>query len=254
MRLARLMTGESSLRAGARWVRAEGSTWVPVEDPYAAFARGAEPADVPGGLVFGDGLAGDFLPPCEPLLVVGIAQNGPEHHSPVQAWLKSPRTVVASGVSVTLRRDAGVPAIEGEIAVVIGKDTRGLTAANAHEYVLGVTAVNDVSSPDRAVLDPRNFEGKGGEGYTPLGPWIDTEAGIDEVPMTVRIDGVEQVSTGTWDLPSDIRTCLEYVSHWLRLGPGDVVMTGAPRSNFSVEPGALVEIEVAGMVLTTQTV
>lgn len=248
MRLARLAAPTSPHDGAARWVRAEGDTWVPVEDPFAAFARGEAPADLPGGTV-----TGAFLPPCEPLLVIGIAQNGPEHHSPVQAWLKSPRTVTPSGTPVTLRRDAGVPAIEGEIAVVIGKDTDGLTAENAHEYVLGVTAVNDVSSPDRAVLDPRNFEGKGGAGYTPLGPWIDTEAVIDEVPMTVRIDGVERVSTGSWDLPASIRECLVYVTHWLRLGPGDVIMTGAPRSNFSVEPGAFVEIEVAGMVLATQT-
>jgi len=249
VRIARLQHDESPLRDGACWVRAEGAAWVPVEDPFAAFARGEAPADVAGASPVG----GRFLTPCDPLLVVGIAQNGPEHHSPVQAWLKSPRTVVASGTPVALRRDAGVPAIEGEIAVVIGKDTEGLTAANAQEYVLGVTAVNDVSSPDRAVLDPRNFEGKGGAGYTPLGPWIDTEAGIDEVPMVVRIDGVERVSTGTWDLPASIRECLAYVTHWLRLGPGDVIMTGAPRSNFSVEPGAFVEIEVAGMVLATQT-
>ncbi|WP_285725955.1 fumarylacetoacetate hydrolase family protein [Psychromicrobium xiongbiense] len=244
MRLARLSTN-----AGFHWVRAEGSDWLPVEDPYEAFARGESPADA----VPSEPLNGEMLAPCQPVIVVGIAQNGPEHHSPVQAWLKSPRTVVASGIPLTLRRDAGIPAIEGEIAVVIGKDTLGLTAATAHQYVLGVTAVNDVSSPDRAVLDPRNFEGKGGEGYTPLGPWIDTECGIDEVAMVVRIDGAERVSTGTWDLPSTIRQCLEYVCHWLRLGPGDVVMTGAPRSNFSVAPGALVEIEVAGMTLVTPT-
>jgi 2-keto-4-pentenoate hydratase/2-oxohepta-3-ene-1,7-dioic acid hydratase in catechol pathway len=222
---------------------------VPLEDPFAAFARGEAPGDVAGALP----LSGEPLAPCDPVLVVGIAQNGPEHHSPVQAWLKSPRTLVPSGATVALRRDAGRPVIEGEVAVVIGKHTAGLTAENAHEYVLGVTAVNDISSPDRGAVDPRNFESKGGEGYTQLGPWIETEADIDDVPMIVLIDGVEQVRTGTGDLPASVRQCLQYVAHWLRLGPGDVVMTGAPRSNFRVEPGAFVEIDVAGMVLATPT-
>ena len=72
-----------------------------------------------------------MLAPSEPQVVVGIAQNGPDHPSPVQAWLKSPRTVVASGTAVTLRRDAGTPVAEGEIAVVIARGTAGLTVQNA---------------------------------------------------------------------------------------------------------------------------
>ncbi len=64
-------------------------------------------------------------------MIVGIAQNGPAHVSPVQAWLKSPRTVTAGGVDVVLRRDAGGQVAEGEIAVVIGRPTRGLTAQTA---------------------------------------------------------------------------------------------------------------------------
>ncbi len=244
MRIARLLGADGDV-VHARWA-ADG--WTPIEDPYDAFAAGRPPADLDAVVVVGEPLA-----PSDPLVVVGIAQNGPRHESPVQAWLKSPRSVVASGETVTLRSDAGTTVAEGEIAVVIGRDTAGLTAANAQDYVLGVTAVNDLSSPDRSAFDPRNFEAKSGDGYTPLGPWIDTDAAIDDVALALRVDGALVADAGARSLPVAIRDCLAYVAGWMRLGPGDVVMTGAPVAQAPIAPGAVVEVEVAGMRLVTPT-
>jgi 2-keto-4-pentenoate hydratase/2-oxohepta-3-ene-1,7-dioic acid hydratase in catechol pathway len=230
---------------GVHWVDRDRSL---LEDPFAALAAGRAPA------VSGPRIEGEPLPAVDPTVIVGIAQNGPSHPSPVQAWLKSPRTVVASGTEVVLRRDAGAAVAEGEICVVIGAATAGLTAENAHEYVLGVTAVNDLSSPDRSEADPRNFESKSGVGYTPLGTWIDTDAGIDDVVLTVAVDGVRAAETGSRELPMTIRECLAYVALWTPLGPGDLVMTGAPHSQAPVGPGQTVTIRVAGVELVTPLV
>lgn len=240
MLIARVSTPE-----GTCHVRADKASLQPIGDPYLAFVDGREPADE------GAAVTGDLIAPVEPVVIVGIAQNGPGHRSPVQAWLKSPRTVIGSGRAVTLRRDAGTAVAEGEIAVVIGRSTVGLTVENAHEYVLGVTAVNDLSSPDRGEWDPRNFESKSGVGYTPIGPWIDTAVGIDDVSLSVEVDGAHVADTGSGDLPMSIRECLAYVSAWSPLGPGDVVMTGAPHSQAQVRAGQTVTIRVAGVELIT---
>ncbi|WP_157155685.1 fumarylacetoacetate hydrolase family protein [Diaminobutyricimonas sp. LJ205] len=244
MRIARIVTPD-----GPHYAYAEGDAWVPCTDPYEAFAAGGHPLAAGGPVT--DAV---LLAPTEPRLVVGVAQNGPGHPSPVQAWLKSPRTVVASGTPVALRRDVGRVVIEGEVAVVIGRDTADVDAERAHEHVLGLTAVNDVSNPDRAAVDPRNFESKGGVGYTPLGPWIDTEADLDHAELEVRINGALRVATGSHELPASIAECIAYVSRWMPLGPGDVIMTGAPVSAFDAEPGDLVEITVAGARLVTPCV
>jgi len=230
---------------GVHWVDGDRSL---VEDPFAALAAGRAPA------VLGPRVDGEQLPAADPAVIVGIAQNGPAHPSPVQAWLKSPRTVIASGSEVVLRRDAGTAVAEGEICVVMGAATSGLTVENAHEYVLGVTAVNDLSSPDRGVADPRNFESKSGVGYTPLAAWIDTDAGIDDVALAVEVDGVRVAETGSRELPMAIRECLAYVALWTPLGPGDLVMTGAPHSQSPVSPGQTVTIRVAGVELVTPLV
>lgn len=242
MRIARLDVGGL-----VHHVREQDGAWIPIEDPYAAMSAGRVPADI-GGPV-----EGILLPPADPLLIVGIAQNGPAHVAPVQAWLKSPRTLTASGRPVRLRRDAGTTVAEGEVAVVIGRDTTGLTADDAHSFVLGVTAVNDLSSPDRGLVDPRNFESKAGDGYTPLGPWIDTSADIDKVTLSLRIGGTEKARTSSAELPVPIRECLAYVAAWTRLGPGDIVMTGAPHSSATVRPGEAMTVEVDGIRLVTPT-
>ena len=84
----------------------------------------------------------------------------------------------------------GTVNIEGELAVVIGRDTEGLTLENAFDYVLGYTVVNDVTNVDRNAVDEKTFQGKGGHGYTPLGPWIETElADPENVATTVTING-----------------------------------------------------------------
>ncbi len=244
MLIARIDTSD-----GVRTVRvaADGRSF-PIDDPYAAMAAGVEPRDA------ADAIIGRLVAPCLPTVVVGIAQNGPGHASPVQAWLKSPRTIVGPGATVSLRRDAGRTVAEAEVAVVIGRDTEGLTAGNAHEYVLGITAVNDLSSPDRAVFDPRNFESKSGEGYTPLGPWIDTALSLDDdLSMTLRVDGESRAETSAGRLPMSPRECLAYVAGWTTLGPGDVVMMGAPHSQARIHPGETVDVVIGDLLLTTPT-
>lgn len=244
MRIARVATAD-----GIRVVRVDDDgRYVPIDDPYAAFAAGREPQDATPPV------AGELLAPCTPTVVVGIAQNGPGHASPVQAWLKNPRTVAGSGTAVRLRRDAGQTVAEAEVAVVIGRDTTGLTVENAHTYVLGITAVNDLSSPDRAAVDPRNFESKSGEGYTPLGPWIDTALSLDDdMPMALRADGVTRAETSAGRLPITPRECLAYVAGWTTLGPGDVVMMGAPFSQAPIRAGESVEVAIGDLRLTTPT-
>lgn len=205
-------------------MRAEGDCWRIIEDPYAAFARGRDPRDE-GDLSAAGGPRP--LAPMEPLVLVGIAQNrgASDHPQAVQAWLKSSRTIVAHRETVRLRRDAGRTVAEAEIGVVIGRDTGdptdpALSEANAHEFVLGVTPVNDISYPDRAELDPRNFESKGGDGSTPLGPWIDTQMSIDKGLLALEIDGTRVRDTSAEAMPKPVQEALAYVDTLGALGTG----------------------------------
>jgi Fumarylacetoacetate (FAA) hydrolase family/Domain of unknown function (DUF2437) len=138
MRIARLDTP-----VGPRHAIWTGKEWELVEDCF------ADPPVCTGATIAPDDA--HLLAPCEPRVLVGIAHNktNNDHVLPIQAWHKSVRSVVSAGEVIQGRRDIGTVNIEGELAVVIGCDTEGITVDTAFDYVLGYTVVNDVTNVDR---------------------------------------------------------------------------------------------------------
>jgi 2-keto-4-pentenoate hydratase/2-oxohepta-3-ene-1,7-dioic acid hydratase in catechol pathway len=191
-----------------------------------------------------------FLAPVRPAVIVGIAHNVTinSHPLPIQAWLKSVHTLADPDAPIVAARGRGTVNVEGELAVVVGKTSAGLTPQNALEHVLGFTCVNDVTNVDQGAVDERNFQGKAGVNYTPLGPWIETDVpdpgliGID-----VIVNGEVRAKSGSFNLPSSVVDCLVYVTSWITLEPGDVVMTGAPGTAVAVLPGDQVDIDLGGI-------
>jgi 2-keto-4-pentenoate hydratase/2-oxohepta-3-ene-1,7-dioic acid hydratase in catechol pathway len=250
MRIARLQTNE-----GPRYAIWADESWALIEDPY------ADPP-VSTGVTVPAGEA-RLLAPSEPRVLVGIAHNksnsfnqgNPDHPLPIQAWHKSLRTVVGPDDDIVAQRDVGTVNVEGELAVVIGRNTDGITLATAFDYVLGYTVVNDVTNVDRNADDHKSFEGKGGHGYTPLGPWVETElTDPEQVATTVRVNGIVRAESGSFNLPSTVAESILYVARWVPLGPGDVIMSGAPNTFVAVSPGDTVEITLAGIGSLTNRV
>jgi 2-keto-4-pentenoate hydratase/2-oxohepta-3-ene-1,7-dioic acid hydratase in catechol pathway len=244
MRIARLATVD-----GPRYAVWADDAWAVIEDPY------ADPPLRTG--VTAPAADARLLAPCEPRVLVGIAHNktNNDHPLPIQAWHKSVRTVVGPDDDIVARRDVGTVNIEGELAVVIGRDTEGITLETAFDYVLGYTVVNDVTNVDRNAVDEKTFQGKGGHGYTPLGPWIETELGDPEqVATTVTINGSVKAESGSFNLPSTVAESILYVARWIPLGAGDVIMSGAPNTFVAVTPGDIVEITLAGIGTLTNRV
>nr|ABR66999.1 putative 2-keto-4 pentenoate hydratase [Arthrobacter sp. AK-1] len=152
-------------------------------------------------------------------------------------------------------RGVGPVNVEGELAIIIGKSTTGLKPDNASDYLLGYTISNDVTNAAQALIDERLFQAKAGVNYTPLGPWIETEVPDPEsVSIVVTINGRVQAESGTFNLSSTVLECLVYVTKWVTLQPGDVVMTGAPGTFAEVHPGDKVDITLGGIGTLTNTV
>ncbi|WP_461164414.1 fumarylacetoacetate hydrolase family protein [Arthrobacter sp. R4-81] len=244
MRLARIKTP-----TGPQFAVNRDGNWDHVNDLFAdtfSFTGGSTPE-----------AEAVFLAPVRPAVVVGIAHNLTinDHPLPIQAWHKSVHTVASPQDVIVAARGRGTVNIEGELAVVIGKSATSLTAGNALEHVLGFTCVNDVTNVDQGAVDERNFQGKAGVNYTPLGPWIETELpDPDLVGIDVAVNGEIRAKSGTFNLPSSVVDCLVYVTSWLTLEPGDVVMTGAPGTAVAVRPGDSVEISLGGLGILGNTV
>lgn len=244
MRLARILTA-----AGSRYAVLRNGDWHHIDDPFAdvlSFTGIKTPAE---GAV--------LLAPVNPAVLVGVGHNRADgdHPLPIQAWHKSVHTLANPGDDIQATRGVGVVNVEGELAAVIGKRATRLTSDNAKDHVLGYTVANDVTNADQGLIDERLFQAKAGANYTPLGPWIETEIeDPDRVSITVAINGHVKARSGSFNLPSSVVDCLVYVTKWVTLEPGDIVMTGAPGTFVTVHPGDRVDITLGGLGTLTNSV
>jgi 2-keto-4-pentenoate hydratase/2-oxohepta-3-ene-1,7-dioic acid hydratase in catechol pathway len=236
MRLARLATAE-----GPRSVLADGDHWAEIADPFAS-------AVTPTGARHPMADA-RLLAPVQPLVVLGMAHNGApgDRALPRQAFMKSPRTVIGPGENIVVDDDLGQVKVECELAVVIRRTCRHLTADEVPSVILGWTVGNDVTAVDQIPLDEKMTQSKHGDGFTPLGPWIETSLSPDDVAMTVRVNGQTVATASTAQLAWNVTEQLVYLTRYLTLGPGDVVLTGAPGTFAPVQPGDVAEVSLAGI-------
>ena len=147
-------------------------------------------------------------------------------------------------------RQGKVVHYEGELAVVIGKETRRVPETEALDYVFGYTCGNDVSE---RVIQAAEMEqgclliGKGFDTFKPLGPCITTDLDPGDLELTTRLNGEVKQHTKTSDLIFSVAQLISYTSEAVTLLPGDVIMTGTPSGVGPVKPGDVVEIEIEGI-------
>ena len=144
---------------------------------------------------------------------------------------------------------------ECELAIVIGRRARNVSADEALDYVLGYTCANDVSARDVQLrLDFQWVRGKSFDTFCPLGPWIETDMDPDRAPIRTRLNGQVMQESNTSDLIFSCAELIAFLSAGMTLLPGTVIMTGttsgvgfARKPPVFLQPGDTVEIEVEGI-------
>jgi 2-keto-4-pentenoate hydratase/2-oxohepta-3-ene-1,7-dioic acid hydratase in catechol pathway len=120
---------------------------------------------------------------------------------------------------------------EGELAVIIGKEGRGISKAKAFDHIFGYTVSNDVTARTLQHQHKQWFIGKSLDGYCPMGPMIVTgdEAGHpDTFHLKTKVNQETRQDASVADLIFDIPTLIECISAGITLKPGDIIATGTP--------------------------
>lgn len=135
---------------------------------------------------------------------------------------------------------------EAEVAVVIGRNARGVSPEEALDHVLGYTLLLDMSLRMTETERQERTQRKSYATFTPMGPWITT---ADEVPdpsaITLRAwrnDDLRQ-DASLKDLIVDVPELVSRASHVLPLEPGDVYATGSPAGVGQVQAGDVIRVE-----------
>jgi 2-keto-4-pentenoate hydratase/2-oxohepta-3-ene-1,7-dioic acid hydratase in catechol pathway len=196
-----------------------------------------------------------LLAPVLPGKIVGIGRNYVEHaremDSPVPSepllFLKAPSSVVGPRVPVVLPLESQRVEYEGEIAVVVRRRLRRATAEEAAQAVLGVTCACDVTARDLQRKDATFARAKSFDTFCPLGPAILVGADLDDLALTMRLNGAERQRGHTREMVFGIVDLLVYTSRMMTLEPGDVLLTGTPGGVGPIAGGDLLEVEVSGV-------
>jgi len=136
---------------------------------------------------------------------------------------------------------------EGELAVVIGRLARDIRAEDAYRVILGYTCANDVTLRDLQKTDDQWARAKGFDGSCPLGPWIETDVDPNDVTVETRLNGEVRQRGSSVDMVYGVATLIEYITSFMTLLPGDVLLTGTPEGVGRLAAGDVVEVEVEGV-------
>ncbi|MGB8651499.1 MAG: fumarylacetoacetate hydrolase family protein [Mycobacteriales bacterium] len=208
-----------------------------------------------------------LLAPVLPSKVVCIGKNYADHvaemggHSGTSTapadpvvFLKPSTSVIGPGDPIVLPRNSTRVDHEAELGIVIGRLCREVPRARALDVVLGFTIGNDVTARDHQQADGQWTRGKSHDTFCPLGPWVETDIDATDLAVRCTVDSELRQDGRTSQLLHDIPAVIEWVTAFMTLLPGDVILTGTPAGVGPLSAGCTVSASVEGIGTLTNPV
>jgi 2-keto-4-pentenoate hydratase/2-oxohepta-3-ene-1,7-dioic acid hydratase in catechol pathway len=145
---------------------------------------------------------------------------------------------------------------EAELAVVIGKGGRDIAPEHAAAHVFGYTCVNDVTALEMLHADASFAQWtrcKSMDGFTPFGPWIETELDLSQAQVVARVNGRERQNYPVSDMFFSPLELVSRLSRDVTLQPGDLISCGTSLGAMPWQVGATVEVVVEGIGVLSNT-
>lgn len=207
----------------------------------------------------------ELLAPAEPSKIVCVGRNYldhikelgnmlPDNSLPKEPgiFLKGPNALAEPGGTVAYPDWTESFHFEGELALVMGRQCRNLSESEALSAVFGYTCALDLTARDRQKTDLQWFRAKAADRFCPLGPWLETDLDPRDLRVQTRVNGQTRQDGRTAQMIFDVPQMLAYITRYVTLEPGDVVLTGTPDGVGPLSRGDRVDVEVEGVgTLTT---
>jgi len=196
-----------------------------------------------------------LLAPVEPSKVAAFGRNYAEHAKELGnevpeipiVFLKPSTSVVGPGAVVEYPALTSDLHYEGELAVVIGRRCKAVSAEDVADVVFGYTVANDLTMRDIQKSEGQWTRGKGFDGACPLGPWVETELDPSALSLRSTVNGELRQDGSTADMLRDVAECVSWISQAMTLLPGDVVLTGTPAGVGSLQRGDEIAVTIEGI-------
>lgn len=200
-----------------------------------------------------------FLPPVQPRTVIGLALNFADHAQELNLDRPEEPTIFFKPVSTLIGHLAPIhypPGArfvhyEAELAVVIGRTARNVSAKRALEVVAGYTVANDVTCRDYITNTFRPpVRAKGWDTFGPIGPYlVDRDDVVDpgQLDISTWVNGELRQHGNTRSLVYGVPELIEFITAFMTLEKGDLILTGTPKGISPVAIGDVIRCEVAGL-------
>ena len=201
-----------------------------------------------------------FLTPTDPKKVIAVGLNYKSHLGErAQAaypglFAKFPTSLIPHDAAITYYEDATDLHYEGEMVLIIGKFTQNVSEAEAPDHIFAVAPGNDVSERAWQDNDLQWLRAKGADTFGPVGPVMARGVNYNNLLLETRLNGEVKQSQRTADLIFGTAEIVSYVSRYVTLEAGDMIFTGTPGSTSAMQPGDVVEVELEGVGLLTNTI
>ncbi len=156
-------------------------------------------------------------------------------------FMKATTSIIGANDAIMIPKDSVKTDWEVELAVAIGRVARYVDETDALEYAAGYCIANDVSERAFQIEGTGQWvKGKSADTFCPLGPYLATS---DEVPdpqnlrLWLEVDGTRYQDGSTDDMIFGVAHLISYVSRYMTLMPGDLILTGTPSGvGFGLKP------------------
>ena len=196
-----------------------------------------------------------LLPPARPTKIICVGRNYRKHVEEMGEevppepgfFLKAPNALAAPGADIPYPSFTKSFHYEGELAVVIDRRMRRVPEEKALSYVLGYTCALDLTARDVQKTDLQWIRAKSADGFCPLGPWIETELDPSDLALRTFVNGEIRQNSRTSMMIFSVPFLLSYITRFMTLEPGDVLLTGTPEGVGELRVGDEVAVEIEGI-------
>ena len=200
--------------------------------------------------------------PFEPLTFYAAGVNYEDHVREAAALLgrepdlpekadvgyRANNALIAHGEPIVIPRDATERVqYEGELVVVIGKKVKNVSEEEALDCILGYTIGNDVSERTWQADDRTLWRAKNTDTFKPMGPWIETDVGLDSLQTTVRVNDNVVSQFPTNNMIFGVAHYISEMTRYMTLYPFDMIWMGTDGATENIKAGDTVDVEISGI-------
>jgi len=190
--------------------------------------------------------------PAAPSKLIAVGLNYAEHIAEMKRtelgtpliWFKAPSSLLAHNGTIEIAFQEHQTDFEIELAVVIGKAAKNVSAENALEFVFGYTVGLDISDRDLQKTELQFGRCKSFDSYTPVGPFVYADVDVSDLSIELRQNGQLRQSGRTSQMIYSVAKLVSFASESLSLLPGDLILTGTPSGVGPIRAGDALEATI----------